>query len=387
MRRMLPILAVAAAGLLAAAAAWASYLEGDEAVGRPRPGPPVRVIPRPEPVPVPDNALARVVRRLTVRPGYTYDGLTVFQLEMVNVDDDTEYLSMAQALKRDDLAIREKGSGSVPALQARNRGRRHVLLLAGEIVAGGKQNRVLRHDLLLEPRSRWVELPVLCVEQGRWHGAGEFKSSPSVAMLGVRVGAQTGAGQERIWADVSRYSRELGVDSSTQDLQAVQDSPEMREDVARYRDEFRKHWHRQAVGMVVARWGRIVGADLFCNSDVFLEHRDRLLESYAMDCSLWRRRHARILDGPIVGSDPGEAQRFLRRALRARCEEIGTPGAGRVVDVSGPGIHGTGLVRKGMLLHAALFPRDEPIPLPAGPPVRRPLPEERRRPPMDGRRR
>ena len=371
MQRMLLTLTLAAGCLLAAAIVRASYLEGDEAPAQVRP--PVRVIPIPEPPG--DNPLARVVRRLHVRPGYTYDGLTVFQVELAGVEDPADYLSMGEALDRGDLEVREKGSGSVPYLQVRNRGRRSVLLLAGEIASGGKQNRVLRGDLLLEARSGWTELPVLCVEQGRWDGRQEFKGSPSVALLSVRAAAQTGAGQEHVWAEVSRNAGQLGVASPTQDLQAAQDSPEAREAVGRYRDEFRRHWRREAVGMVVARWGRIVGADVFCNADVFLKHRDRLLESYALDCYAWRRSHARILDGPVVGPDPGEAERFLRRVLRAGYEEVSTPGAGRGVIVRGRDVHGTGLVRGAVLLHAALFPREGPVIQPAEPPIRRPLPE------------
>jgi hypothetical protein len=127
--------------------------------------------------------------------------------------------------------------------------------------------------------------------------------------------------------------------------------------------------------MVVARWGRIVGADVFCNADLFLKHRERLLESYAADCYAWRWRHTHEPGAPGIGSDRGEAERLLRHTLRASYEEVGTPGAGRGVSVSGADIHGTGLVYGGVLLHVALFPREGPVILPAEPPIRRPLPE------------
>lgn len=373
MQRTLLTLALAAGCLLAVAVVRASYLEGDQTVDQVRP--PVRPVPPPEPVPARDNPLTRVVRRLRVQSGYTYDGLTVFQVEMGPVKDDTDYLSMGEALNRGDLEVREKGSASVPSLQARNSGSRSVLLLAGEIVSGGKQNRVLQGDLLLSPRSGWTELPVLCIEHGRWDGRSEFKDSPSVALLSVRSAAQSGAGQQHVWEEVGRSSAQLGAASPTQDLQAAQESPEVREAVGRYRDEFRRHWKREAVGMVVARWGRVVGADVFCNADVFLKHRDRLLESYAVDCYAWRREHARLLDGPVIWPDPGEAERFLRRVFGAGYEEVSRPGTGRGVNVQGADIYGTGIVRGDALLHAALFPRDRPVIQPVEPPIRRPLPE------------
>ncbi|NLW51519.1 MAG: hypothetical protein GXY85_11865 [Candidatus Brocadiaceae bacterium] len=361
MRWLLVTLALAAGGLCVADAARGSYLEADAEPGRPPP--PVRPLPRP--VPTPDNPLTRVVRRVRVRPGHTSDGLTVFQVEMDVCEDSTPYHSMNEALASGDLEVRERGAGSVPALQARNNGPHSVLLLAGEIVAGGKQNRVLQTDLLLRPKSGWAELPVLCVEQGRWDGPKEFGASPSVATLSIRAGAQTGLDQHGVWEEVRRSSRELGGASATEDLQALQQLPEIQEALRRHREEFGEHWSPRAVGMVVARWGRIVGADVFCNPDVFEKHRDRLLESYAVDSQVWKRRHPEALHGAI-GPHPDEAERFLRRVLRASYRESDAAGGGRTATVAGPGVRGTGLVFCGALLHAALFPEDTPVVRPAG---------------------
>ena len=66
----------------------------------------------------------------------------------------------------------------VPDVVVDNRGKSHVLLLAGEILVGGKQNRVLREDILLPPLSGARPIGVYCVEQGRWNeGRRDFESS------------------------------------------------------------------------------------------------------------------------------------------------------------------------------------------------------------------
>src|SRR5262249_54771877 len=64
------------------------------------------------------------------------------------------------------LLITERGSATVPELIVDNRGKTHVLLLAGEILVGGRQNRVLREDILLPPLSGPRPISVYCVEQG-----------------------------------------------------------------------------------------------------------------------------------------------------------------------------------------------------------------------------
>lgn len=368
MRGVLLIAAAILGGLALCTAARAAYLEDDDAAEAP-----ARLIvaprPPPPPQPVPGNPLTRAVRRMSVRRGYSYKGLTVFPVETPHVLDRTDYPSIAEALRRGVLRITEKGTGSVPVLLAENTGDRPILMLAGEMVLGGKQNRILREDLLL-PASGRLELPVLCVERRRWSGPDAvFKSNTAIAALNVRAAASTRQDQEAVWKGVSYNQAALGVSSPTEDLQAVQDSPEVREAVADYVEGFRKHWRPDTVGMVVAKHGRIVGVDVFCNAALFRKHRDRILESYAVDCYVARRRlRAGGTAWRELVPDRREAERFLRRTLRAHHEWRVTPGAGRLLAVSGAGLRGTGLVYRQALLHASLFAEDlvimPPVPLP-----------------------
>jgi hypothetical protein len=245
-------------------------------------------------------------------------------------------------------------------------------MLAGEIISGGKQNRILKEDVLLPARSGWVELPVYCVEHGRWSGRGTaFEKSSSVAALSVRATAQAGLPQQEVWGGVSYYQSNLNVDSDTGDLLTVQSDSAVREAVDDYRDAFRERWPRSAIGMVVARHGRVVGAEIFCNPAVFRKHRDRLLESYAVDCYAARRmEHGEAVRHPAP--DREDAERFLRRAFRAEYEWRGTPGLGRLLAARGAGIDGLSLIYRETALHAALFAREElvirpsPVPMPPG---------------------
>src|SRR5438093_880780 len=62
-------------------------------------------------------------------------------------------VTLDEAQASGELLITEHGSATVPELIVNNRGKAHVLMLAGEILVGGKQNRVLREDILLPPLS------------------------------------------------------------------------------------------------------------------------------------------------------------------------------------------------------------------------------------------
>lgn len=364
MKRLLYVIAVLCACLAPQQRGQAAFLEGDDGGAATE-----RIVPAPRPVPPPrpaDNPLVRAVRNASIDRSHTYRGLTVFLISMSRVEDDEDYTSTDEAVQQGTLSIEEKGSGSVPALRARNTGREPVLMLAGEIVLGGKQNRILQHDVLVPPRSGWLELPVLCVEHGRWSGRStEFTNRATMSALNVRAGVNLRADQEAVWREVGSYQAALSAPNATGDLQAVQDSPEAREAVRDYRDGFRRHWRGEEVGMVVARFGRIVGADLFCNPAVFRKHRDRLLDSYAIDC--WSVRRRMELDEEELIAPPAvsqrDAERFLRRALGAGVRPMPTPGWGQLADVGGNRIGGTALSHEGVLLHSALFERADIVPL------------------------
>ena len=360
--------------LLLPPGAHASYLEDPEDAP-----PPPRSDILPQPRPLPDNALTKLIERIIVHPGHTRNGLTVYPLTLPKVIDETDYLSLEEALRLKDLIITEKDRESVPTLLAQNVGKRYVLLLGGDLLAGGKQNRTLRTDVLLPPESGKVELPVYCVERGRWRGRrSSFEHNPALAAPMIRADAQADKSQEEIWSAVSGYATTLGISSETEDLTAVLDSPEVQRAVADVRNALSKSLPRRTVGLVVAHYGRIVGADVFANPAVFQKHRDRLLGSYALDCCVRRVQPPRLDKEMIALSlDPRHAERFLRRVLHADHAWLPTPGAGRLLRVTSPSLNGMALVRRDtVVVHAGLFPQDLIRPLPQPRPIPLPMPPQ-----------
>ena len=65
------------------------------------------------------------------------------------------------------MEVREKGSATVPELYLVNRSDSMVLVMGGEEVVGGKQNRMVNTSFLIGPKAE-VDLAVTCLEQGRW---------------------------------------------------------------------------------------------------------------------------------------------------------------------------------------------------------------------------
>ena len=80
-------------------------------------------------------------------------------------------LTLQEALAKGSVQVVE--TGRVNELQIENTGNEEVFIQAGDIVKGGKQDRVLTVSLLLPPKSGRVPIASFCVEQGRWSPRGK----------------------------------------------------------------------------------------------------------------------------------------------------------------------------------------------------------------------
>ncbi len=114
------------------------------------------------------------------------NGLSVFPLYLKNG---------LKAAVKSGLEMIDKGlvnvkevsdAGSVPTLYVTNDSPYNVLFVEGDQLVGAKQNRICNSSVLIEPKS-FAEIPVSCVEQGRWATkSAAFASSSNAATPEMR---------------------------------------------------------------------------------------------------------------------------------------------------------------------------------------------------------
>jgi hypothetical protein len=258
--------------------------------------------------------------------------------------------------------VRPRGSSHSPAQDNYDRGdevntlvlvnhsKRPLLLLAGEIVTGGKQDRIVAKDRIVPAGADPIDLGVFCIEPGRWTEssstfgvAGKSGAKSFMVQPAVRERAMVDQDQQQVWNSVGgaisqmevaaappvssgrsapggMFRRSLGTSSYAK---AMQDSdvsekvdeaaaPVMnaREQVlAQLRDE-------HAVGVVVAVRGEIIWADLFANTDLLSRYWTKLVRSYAAESLTEGDDHPaptaadaqRFLDAPSGGTENSEGE-------------------------------------------------------------------------------
>jgi hypothetical protein len=246
------------------------------------------------------------------------------------------------------LVVTERAQATVPDLIVDNRGKRPVLLLAGEILLGGKQNRVLAEDVLLPPRSGPRSIGVYCVEAGRWSGgSARFESKGAFAPSRLRSEVLDRADQQRVWGAVRGYAAQAAAPSPTQNFLAVVEQPEVKEHVRRVEEDLDRP-PAGAVGAAVFAGTRLAGLDVFQNASLFARLWPKLLRAHAVEVYRAAER----------GTDVKDRDTRLRAVLgvmqRARGQSRRNVGDGTIFDFRLSDLRGSALVVADQVLHVAV---------------------------------
>ena len=272
-----------------------------------------------------------------------HGGLTVFPVVAPRSYPTGEFLTLDEGLRSGEVVVTEYGNvrgllrrRNTPALQHDsaevnrlvliNSSKRPLLLLAGEIVAGGKQDRVIGKDRIVPAESDPVDLSVFCVEPGRWVASSEhfgasgttYASGSTDGALGgtlmaqpsVRAKAMADKDQNQVWAEVRKQQQSIseevavsapsaaGALTSTSSYARVMENKDVKEKVdevakpieLNYQSLIQQLRDRKAVGVVVAVNGRIIWSDIFASTELLEKYWPKLVRSYASEAVVTRAK-------------------------------------------------------------------------------------------------
>ena len=320
-----------------------------------------------------------------------HGSLTIFPVVARKSYATGDFLTLDEGLRSGDVVVTEYGS--VPGLLRRrippalqhngaevnrlvlvNNSKRPLLLLAGEIVTGGKQDRVIGKDRIVPPESDPVDLSVFCVEPGRWVATSDhfgasgttYGGAPGIgsgsgggigasagtmmAQPSVRAKAMGDKDQNQVWAEVRKQQSSMAVEvapsapqasrdeiRSTSSYAHVMENKDVKEkidEVAKpieqnYQSLIKQLRDRKAVGVVVAVNGRIIWSDVFASTELLEKYWPKLVRSYASEAVVSRAKGGE--------ASLAQAEAFLAN-MDGRKEMIeNEPGIYRHTEVSGDG--------------------------------------------------
>jgi hypothetical protein len=211
--------------------------------------------------------------------------------------------TLAEAMQQSGFRVMEqKQFGRKTAewyhgLTVQNKTQDTVLLISGDVVKGGNQDRVIAHHEVILPMSvRNIE--VFCVESGRSSyynpkaSAAEketaaFKGYYNVASPQVRRAVQNSGNQQEVWDAVAKVTKANNAESATKAYTALDNESAEKH----RRDAYLNHLdgkfanRPEVVGVVAVCGEKVLSIDIFGSSDLFQREYSALLHGYIAEAA------------------------------------------------------------------------------------------------------
>jgi len=256
------------------------------------------------------------------------------------VVDKTQYLTLTEGLKQKVVTVAElPGGGSVNTLLVTNKSLRPLLILGGEVVLGGQQDRILGQDTIV-PAHEEMRVQVFCVEHGRWSGGRQFSAAQGMADTKMRVRAKYRADQSQVWAEVAKKNAAHGAKPSTGTYRNLATGDEGKKTLDPYRAAVGGALDKlpekgKVVGVVAAVNGRVTSVELFGKPELFAAYRDKLLDSIYMGAA------DSPVDDKAAAPKPADVGAFLKKAKVAPSSPVNATRAGKTEAKKGEGVMGS----------------------------------------------
>jgi hypothetical protein len=260
-------------------------------------------------------------------------------------------LTLQEALAQGSAQVRE--TGNVNQLEVENAGDTEVFIQSGDIVKGGRQDRVLTVSLIIPSHSGPMPIASFCVEQGRWSGRGKedahrfATASTSVPSREAKIAMKAPVAappteptrshpaymssvdvsrrQQAMWNDVAKTQDKLAraiaapvaAPESRSSLQLSLENEKLKEAQAAYVKALKPAGEvgDDIIGYVFAINGKLNSADLYPSNGLFRKMWPKLLDANAIEA---------IGDKAAAGAAPpssAEVLVFLKAAEAGKAAE------------------------------------------------------------------
>ena len=144
---------------------------------------------------------------------YTHKNLSLFLIHGKNTINAKKFLTLGEAMEQKKVTVHE--TGDVNRLSITNSSNFNVFIMSGDIVKGGKQDRVIQYNYIVPPGIRRMSISSFCVESGRWQQRGREKadqfsaSQEMIASKDLKMSVKKSKSQSEVWSKVAEVQNDL----------------------------------------------------------------------------------------------------------------------------------------------------------------------------------
>ncbi len=241
---------------------------------------------------------------------YTYKNLTIFLLHGKDQHSKDNVMTLQEAMERKLFVVYE--TSEVNELEVENLSKQFdVFIQSGDIVKGGKQDRILAVSIIIPAHSGRVKIEAFCVESGRWTKRGDedtakFNSSNDrIVTKELKMAANGARSQSDVWNQVSQAQERLasnvgGSVASGKSSSSLQLSLENGKVVATVDEYIRNlsgivNGKSDVIGYAMAINGQINSADVYVSNALFRKVWMKMLKASATE-AVSESRGVRLAD-------------------------------------------------------------------------------------------
>jgi hypothetical protein len=235
----------------------------------------------------------------TISGPFTHANLSVFLLHGKDLlPPGQKLLTLQEALEQKKLIVNE--TSNVNQLSVENVASDcNVFIQAGDIVKGGRQDRLMAVDMIVPPKSGLLPIASFCCESGRWSqrgGEDASKFGTSVAQAAnkdVKLALNAARSQSTVWEKVKEAQMKLSMNvgkpvanaASPSSYQLTLEDKNLLAKVDAYVSALKKapDEKNDTVGFVIVINGKVQGAEQYGSHELFVKLWPKLIHAAAVD--------------------------------------------------------------------------------------------------------
>lgn len=195
-------------------------------------------------------------------------------------------LTLEKALETGQVTLTERGSAStenVHWVRIRNHSGKPVFVASGEIITGGRQDRMLSKDTVIDPMDKDQYIPAMCVEEGRWSDKEKKFTYYGYSNPSLRKVMDQSGNQVLLWKEIYHQLDSSKIRSPSLAYAAWRYDKKNQVVHSRYLDYFLdkiKNSDSTILGVVCISGDKILGTDIFAAPNLFEDAASSLLSGY-----------------------------------------------------------------------------------------------------------
>ena len=279
-------------------------------------------------------------QRQRVSKAFTHNNLSIFLIHGKDLYSKDNIITLSEAMENKSFVVYE--TSNVNELMVRNLSKtKDVFIQSGDIVKGGKQDRVLAVSIIIPARSGKIKIQAFCVESGRWEKRGaednkKFSSSNErIVSKELKLAANRTKSQRQVWSEVSKAQDKLSENvgttvrsgTSSSSLQLSLENKEIQKKIEEYIDELSgiTDGKKDVIGYAFAINGKINSADIYVSNSLFKKLWPRMLKAAAIEAV------AKMNEKAYSTVTRANVQAFLEDSRKGKIKQQTVAGGSKVI--------------------------------------------------------